>query len=145
MVETCSEKLTASGFLHSLLQFRRGALAALCYISAAKWKYANSGFTNKAFGMALSARYSLQRIKYFFANSAAAFFKKNPSHYLKHFAWRNGRRFSNFSFPFRSPHHKKIKFCQLTFPFSLDNTENFSKRRTVWGNFLSGSYRKCGK
>ena len=76
--DTCSKKVTASGFLHLLLQFRRGVLAALCYISAAKWKYTNSGFTNKAFGMALSARYSPRRIKNFFANSAAAFFLKSP-------------------------------------------------------------------
>ena len=79
MVESCSKKVAASGSLHLLLQFRRGALAALCYISAAKWKYANSDFTNKAFGMALSARYSLQRIKYFFANSAAVLFEKSLS------------------------------------------------------------------
>lgn len=42
VVESCSKKVAASSVLYLPLQFRRDILAALCYISAGKGKYANS-------------------------------------------------------------------------------------------------------
>lgn len=42
VVESCSKRVAASGVLYLPLQFRRGILAAFCYISAGKLKYANS-------------------------------------------------------------------------------------------------------
>ena len=115
--------MTASGVLHSLLQFQRGVLAALCYISAAKGKY---------------------------ANSAGGIFEEIPLTTYKPEQSKMDGDFQNFfKFPFQSPLPKETEncqrfqkffliflsyttppqnqICQLHFPFSWLNTVNFSK------------------
>ena len=93
MVESCSKKVAASGVLHSLLQFQRGVLAALCYISAAKGKY---------------------------ANSAGGIFEKIPLTTYKPEQSKNDGDFRNFfKFPFQSPLPKEKENCQRFQKFFL--------------------------
>lgn len=93
VVESCSKKVAASGVFHSLLQFRRGVLAALCYISAVKGKY---------------------------ANSAGGIFEKIPLTTYNTEQGKNDGDFRNFfKFPFQSTLPKEKENCQRFQKFFL--------------------------
>ena len=96
VVESCSKKVAASGVFHSLLQFRRGVLAALCYISAVKGKYANSagGILRKSLSLPTTPnRAKMTEIFEFFQISLSIHFPKEKE---------NCQRFQKFFLIFLS-------------------------------------------